>query len=134
MTVFHVNRMVVKIEDEGAKPCDELDVYVMFSNEPKYMWLYKIVWRPGWTMADVAHCAFTHYAMGVTPTKIVERGIVDESGARRYTMTREQLQKVYKQFEQFVADCTESEYRENKQAIGAIYDLIKKHIHAEASK
>lgn len=67
-------------------------------------------------------------------THINQRGIVDESGARRYTMTREQLQKVYKQFEQFVADCTESEYRENKQAITAVYTLIHRHINAEASK
>ena len=63
-----------------------------------------------------------------------ERGFVDESGCRRYTMSREQLQALYKQFENFVADCTKQEYDENKQAITAVYTLIHKHINAETFK
>lgn len=63
-----------------------------------------------------------------------ERGLVDESGCRRYTMTLEQLQALYKQFEDFVADCTQEEYNENKSAIIAVYALIHKHINNEIYK
>ena len=60
--------------------------------------------------------------------------IIDETGCARYTMGREQLQALYKQFENFVADCTQQEYNENKQAITAVYTLIHKHINAETFK
>ena len=60
--------------------------------------------------------------------------IIDETGCARYTMSREQLQALYKQFENFVADCTQQEYNENKQAITAVYTLIHKHINAETLK
>ena len=63
-----------------------------------------------------------------------ERGFVDESGCRRYTMTEQQLQNLYKTFENFVADCTQQEYNENKSAIIAVYALIHKHINAEIYK
>ncbi len=62
-----------------------------------------------------------------------ERGFVDESGCRRHTMSREQLQALYKQFENFVADCTKQEYDENKESINAVYALIHKHINAETT-
>lgn len=61
-------------------------------------------------------------------------GIVDESGCMRYTMTLPELQGMYKRFENFVADCTQQEYNENKAAIIAVYTLIKKHIDAETMK
>lgn len=63
-----------------------------------------------------------------------ERGFVDETGCARYTMTEQQLQNLYRQFENFVADCTRQEYNENKQAIIAVYALIHKHINAEIYK
>lgn len=66
--------------------------------------------------------------------KTNQRGIIDETGCARYTMTLEQLQALYKQFENFVADCTQQEYNENKQAITAVYTLIHKHINAEINK
>ena len=65
---------------------------------------------------------------------VEQRGIIDETGCRRYTMTLEQLQALYKQFENFVADCTKQEYEENKQAITAVYSLIHKHINTEYFK
>lgn len=61
-------------------------------------------------------------------------GIIDETGCRRYTMTVDELQSLYKRFEDFVADCTQQEYNENKSAIIAVYTLIKKHIDAEIKK
>lgn len=60
--------------------------------------------------------------------------IIDEMGCARYTMSQEQLQALYKQFENFVADCTQQEYTENKQAITAVYSLIHKHINNEIYK
>lgn len=61
-------------------------------------------------------------------------GIVDETGCMRYTMTLPELQGLYKKMEDFVADCTQQEYNENKSAIIAVYTLIKKHIDAEIKK
>lgn len=49
-------------------------------------------------------------------------------------MTLEQLQALYKKFENFVADCTQEEYNENKSAIIAVYALIHKHMNAEIYK
>lgn len=64
----------------------------------------------------------------------VRNGIIDESGARRYTMTRDELQDLYKRMENFVADCTRREYEENQSAISAVYTLIHEHINAEIGK
>ena len=61
-------------------------------------------------------------------------GFADETGAMRYTMPEPELQDLYKRFENFVADCTQQEYNENKQAITAVYTLIHKHINAETFK
>lgn len=61
-------------------------------------------------------------------------GIIDESGCARYTMRLEELQALYKRFEDFVADCTQQEYNENKSAIIAVYTLLHKHINAETMK
>ena len=74
--------------------------------------------------------------MGTRPDgkDIIQRGIIDETGCARYTMTLERLQALYKQFENFVADCTQQEYNENKQAITAVYTLIHKHINNEIYK
>lgn len=60
--------------------------------------------------------------------------IIDETGATRYTMTRAELERLYKEIELFVADCTQQEYTENKQAITAVYSLIHKHINNEIYK
>lgn len=53
--------------------------------------------------------------------------ITDNNGAKRYTMTNDELYKVYKKFEDFVADCTTEEYIENKSSIDAVFSLIHKH-------
>lgn len=53
--------------------------------------------------------------------------ITDNNGAKRYTMTNDELYKVYKKLEDFVADCTTTEYIENKSAIDAVFSLIHKH-------
>lgn len=61
------------------------------------------------------------------------KGIIDESGCARYTMRLEELQYLYKRFENFVADCTKQEYDENKESINAVYALINQHINAETT-
>lgn len=57
-----------------------------------------------------------------------ERGFIDETGSRRYTMTVDELESIYKRLEDFVADCTREECDENKDAINVVYTLIHKHI------
>jgi hypothetical protein len=57
-----------------------------------------------------------------------ERGFVDETGSRRYTMTIDDLEFIYKMLEDFVADCTRDEYNENKDAINSVYALLHKHM------
>ena len=91
---------------------------------------------PDDTPKDLAQRAFIHYKMGTRPDRkdIIQRGIIDETGCQRYTMTLEQLQALYKQFENFVADCTQQEYNENEAAIIAVYTLIHKHINNEIYK
>lgn len=53
--------------------------------------------------------------------------IKDSNKAMRYTMTNDELYKVYKKLEDFVADCTTQEYLENKSSIDAVFSLIHKH-------
>ena len=60
--------------------------------------------------------------------------IIDEMGCSRYTMTRAELEHLYKEIERFVSDCTQQEYNENKQSITAVYSLIHKHINNEIYK
>lgn len=56
---------------------------------------------------------------------------VDESGAKRYTMSKEELNQLYKNLENFIADCTFQEYQENKEAINSVLSLIHKHLRHE---
>ena len=49
-------------------------------------------------------------------------------------MTRAELERLYKEIERFVADCTQQEYNENKQSITAVYSLIHKYINNEIYK
>lgn len=80
-------------------------------------------------------CESFKYADEVMKKNGYERvGLIDETGCRRYTMALPELQALYKQMEEFVADCTQEEYNENKAAITAVYSLIHKHINAETFK
>ena len=47
-----------------------------------------------------------------------------KTGARRHTMSRSDLEHLYKEIERFVADSTSDEYREHEQAIKEIQTLI----------
>ena len=53
--------------------------------------------------------------------------IVDINMAKRYTMSNEELNQLYKKLEKFIADCTFQEYQENKDAINGVLSLIHKH-------
>lgn len=52
--------------------------------------------------------------------------IIEETktGARRHTMSRAELEHLYKEIERFVADSTNFEYRVHEQAIKEIQALI----------
>ena len=52
----------------------------------------------------------------------------DFNGAKRYIMTKEEINQLYKKLENFIADCTFQEYQENKEAINGVLSLIHKHL------
>lgn len=54
--------------------------------------------------------------------------LIEETGARRHTMSRAALERLYKEIETFVADCTFEEYRANEQAIKGIETMIHQRI------
>ena len=91
----------------------------------------------GCTHVDVFYWAGTKsfdVAKNVAIKDLKTGVVIDETGCRRYTMTLDELQTLYKRFENFVADCTQEEYEENKAAIIAVYSLIHKHMNAEVFK
>lgn len=47
-----------------------------------------------------------------------------KTGARRHTMSRAELEHLYKEIERLVADSTPDEYREHEQAIKGIETMI----------
>lgn len=51
----------------------------------------------------------------------------DTNGAKRYTMSSYELMALYKNLEDFIADCTTEEYIENKESINNVLSLIHKH-------
>lgn len=53
-----------------------------------------------------------------------KKGIIDESGCARHTMSRAELEHLYKEIERFVADSMPDECRENEQAIKGIETMI----------
>ena len=137
METYRIEHYIVEVETDGKKPGETVNVTIQ-SERPnaKYKSVYGLVWYIGDNAVDLARRAFVHYKMGTRPDgkDIIQRGIIDETGCARYTMTLERLQALYKQFENFVADCTQQEYNENKQAITAVYTLIHKHINNEIYK
>lgn len=50
--------------------------------------------------------------------------IIDETGATRHTMTRSELERLYKEIERFVDDSTFDEYLEHDYAIKEIQTMI----------
>lgn len=56
--------------------------------------------------------------------------IIDADGAHRYCLPYGTLVNLYKNLEDFIADCTKAEYEANKDAINAVNTLIHKHINA----
>jgi len=137
METYRIEHYVVEVETDGKKPGDMVNVTIQ-SERPnaKYKSVYQLMWYLGDDATNLARRAFVHYKIGTRPNRkdIIQCGIIDETGCRRYTMTLEQLQALYKQFENFVADCSQQEYNENKQAITAVYALIHKHINYEIYK
>lgn len=60
--------------------------------------------------------------------------ITDSNGAKRYTMSSEELKALYKKLENFISDCTYQEYQENKEAINNVFSLIHKHLNYVQSR
>lgn len=138
METFYIEHYVVNVEiNEAYRPGVKATVTVK-SERPnaKYASVYSVLMFPDDTPKDLAKRAFINYKLGTRPDgKIaIQRGILDETGCERYTMTLKQLNALYKKFEDFVADCPQDEYDENKAAIIAVFALIHKHINNEIYK
>lgn len=138
METYRIEHYIVNVEiNEAYRPGIKATVTIK-SERPnaKYASVYSVLMFPDDTPKDLAQRAFLCYKMGTRPDRkdIIQRGIIDEIGCQRYTISLEQLQALYKKFENFVADCTQEEYRANKAAISAVLTLIHQHINAETSK
>ena len=138
METYKIDHYIINVEiNEAYRPGVKATVTVKPERpNAKYASVYLLLMSPDDTPKDLAQRAFLHYKMGTKPDEriAIQRGIIDETGCARYTMTEQQLQSLYKTFENFVADCTKSEYEENKASITAIYTLIHKHIQYENTK
>lgn len=138
METYRIEHYVVNVEiNEAFRPGVKATVTIK-SERPnaKYASVYSVLMFPDDTPKDLAQRAFIHYKMGTRPDRkdIIQRGIIDETGCQRYTMTLEQLQDLYRKLENFVADCTQQEYIEYGAEITSVYELIHKHINAETYK
>lgn len=136
METFYIDKYQIQVDADNAKIGEMVDVFIQLRESAKFVSGYKIHRMVDDTIKDLAKRAYVHFVMGWEPetkTRIEKkkRGIVDETGASRYTMTLDQLNWLYKSLEKFVADCTQEEYRANKAAIADVFGLIHKHINAE---
>lgn len=136
METFYIDKYQIQVDADNAKIGEMVDVFIQFRESAKFVSGYKIHRMVDDTIKDLAKRAYVHFVMGTEPdtkTRIEKkkRGIVDETGASRYTMTLDQLNRLYKSLEEFVADCTQEEYRANKAAIADVFTLLHKHINAE---
>lgn len=52
---------------------------------------------------------------------------VDEVGATRHAMSDKELNELYKRLENFIADCTIEEAKENRDAINRYNEVIEKY-------
>lgn len=133
--IEHYN--IVVETNQTTRPGDNVNVSIKSARpNAKYASVYSLLVYPDDTAKDLAQRAFMHYKMGTRPDGriLIQRGITDETGCMRYTMTLDQLNALYKKFEDFIADCTQQEYDENKASIIAVFTLIHKHINAEMYK
>lgn len=136
METFYIDKYQIQVDADNAKFGEMVDVFIQLRESAKFVSGYKIHRMVDDTIKDLAKRAYVHFVMGTEPetkTRIEQKkcGIVDETGASRYTMTLDQLNRLYKFLEEFVADCTQEEYRANKAAIADVFGLIHQHINAE---
>ena len=133
--IEHYN--IVVETNQKTRPGDYVNVTIKSARpNAKYASVYFLMVYPDDVPTQLAQRAFVHYKMGTRPDGriLIQRGITDETGCMRYTMTLDQLNALYKKFEDFIADCTQQEYDENKASIIAVFTLIHKHINAEIYK
>lgn len=52
---------------------------------------------------------------------------IDEVGATRHAMSDKELNELYKRLENFIADCTIEEAKENRDAINRYNEVIEKY-------
>ena len=68
------------------------------------------------------------------PAKVIMKyaspGLIEADGAHRYSMTREHLELLYKEIEDFIADIRWEEWETYKEHIQAFQTLLHHHINS----
>lgn len=137
MATFKIGRIQAEIKNE-LEFCVGINTEVIITSPyiKDRKFVYKVPVYKHDEMFDVAARAVLHYNKNHIPdrTIAVKVGIIDTDGSRRYTMTLDALNRLYMNFEDFVADCTQEEYNKYKESIIGVYSLMHKHINAETLK
>ena len=136
MATFKIGRIQAEIKELDFCVGVNTEVIITSPYIKDRKFVYKVPVHKNDEMVDVAARAVLHYHNNHIPdrTIAVEVGIIDTDGSRRYTMTLDDLNRLYKNFEDFVADCTQEEYNKYKESIISVYSLLHKHINAETLK
>jgi DNA mismatch repair protein MutS len=82
------------------------------------------------------YCGFPYMALDTYLPKIIRAGkrvaicdpVEDAEGVKRHTMSRSDLERLYKQFEDFIADCKPGEVYEYEDEIKAVQTLLHSRI------
>lgn len=80
---------------------------------------------------DGRFCGFPYHALDSYLPKIIRAGkrvcicdTPEPEQVKRHTMKRTEIEKLYKAFDDFIADCNATEVGDNKDAIAAIKTLM----------
>lgn len=136
MATFKIGPYLAEIKENKIAVGQTVDVIITTPRIKDRKFVYKITRYNDDIPQYMAQRAIVHYQLNHIPDRTisVNVGFVDVDGSRRYTMTLDDLNRLYKKFEDFVADCTQEEYNKYKECIIGVYSLMHKHINAETLK
>lgn len=136
MATFKIGPYLAEIKENEIAVGQTVDVIITTPRIKDRKFVYKITRYNDDIPQYMAQRAIVHYQLKHIPDRTisVNVGFVDVDGSRRYTMTLDDLNRLYKNFEDFVADCTQEEYNKYKECIIGVYSLMHKHINAETLK
>ena len=103
----------------------------------KYAGIYRVSGCGGFRFRVVTHKVIQEYRRMKDAEQYLfgegytRKGFFDWDGAFRHTMTLPSLERLYKDLEFFIADCTRQEYVKNEAAIKAIQTLLHDRMNEE---